>query len=252
MTHDKAAIVERFFARTGPSYDAVVRYFTLGIDWRWKRRILAALPPTPRRVLDLACGTGILTFAIARAYPDCRVVGVDISRGYLDVAEAKAARSDRVTFVHQLAETFVSDQPFDAVTASYLPKYADLDRLIPQIAAMLVPGGVVILHDFTYPTHSLLQQIFRLYFRWIPSIGGHFYPEWEETLRELPEVIRTTTWVAESVAAMRRSGLRDIQVTSLTLQGAALITARKERSSWESGRESVSFLSSMPRSLEHF
>ena len=229
MTDDKSEIIERFFARTGPSYDAVVNYFTLGIDRRWKRRMLAALPPAPRRVLDLACGTGILTFAIARAHPDCQVVGVDISRGYLDVAEAKAGRPDQVTFIHQPAEAFVSDQPFDAVTASYLPKYADLNRLIPQIAAMLAPGGVVIFHDFTYPANRLLQRIFHFYFNVIPLIGGRIYPEWNETLRELPEVIRTTNWVAESVAAMQRSGLCDIQVASLTLQGAALITARKER-----------------------
>ena len=228
MTRDKAEIIERFFARTGPSYDAVVKYFTLGIDRRWKRRMLAALPPTPRRVLDLACGTGILTFAIARAYPDCQVVGVDISRGYLDVAEAKATQSDRVTFVHQSAEAFVSDPPFDAVTASYLPKYADLGRLIPQVATMLSPGGVVIFHDFTYPTHRILQWIFHIYFRVIPEIGGRIYPEWRETLEELPEVIRTTTWVAETVAAMRQSGLINIKVASLTLQGAALITARKD------------------------
>jgi len=228
MTHDKAEIIERFFSQTGPSYDAVVHYFTLGIDRRWKQRILAALPPAPRRILDLACGTGILTFAIARAHPGCHVVGVDISRSYLDVAEAKAARSDRVTFVHQPAEAFVSDLPFDAVTASYLPKYADLDRLIPQIAAMLVPGGVVILHDFTYPTHPLLQHLFHLYFKAIQIIGGTIYPEWKETLRELPEVIRTTTWVEESIAAMRRSNLCDIHVASLTLQGAALITARRK------------------------
>ena len=227
ITRDKAEIIERFFARTGSSYDAVVHYFTLGIDRRWKRQMLAALPSAPRRVLDLACGTGILTFAIARAHPDCHVVGVDISRGYLDVAKAKATRSDRVTFVHQPAEAFVSAQPFDAVTASYLPKYADLDCLIPQIAAMLSPGGVVIFHDFTYPTHPLLQWIFHLYFKTIPSIGGRIYPEWKETLRALPEVIRTTTWVAETVAAMRRSGLHDIRVASLTLQGAALITAKK-------------------------
>ncbi len=229
MTHDKPEIIERFFARTGPSYDAVVNYFTLGIDRRWKRRMLAALPPAPRRVLDLACGTGILTFAIARAHPDCHVVGVDISRGYLDVAQAKAVGFDRVTFVHQPAEAFVSEQPFDAVTASYLPKYADLNRLIPQVASMLAPGGVVIFHDFTYPKNPLLQRLFHLYFKMIPFIGGCIYPEWNETLRELPEVIRTATWMPETVAAMQRSGLRDIQVTSLTLQGAALITARKGR-----------------------
>ena len=229
LQHDAARTIERFFSETGPTYDQVVSLFTLGIDRFWKKKMLAALPAAPMRVLDLACGTGILTFAIAAKYPQCHVTGVDISRGYLDVARAKAAATmqDNVTLLHQRAEDFKSVLPFDAVTASYLPKYADLDRLIGNVSAMLLPGGVVIFHDFTYPTYRLLQKTFAYYFKILQVLGSAWYPEWKAVFFDLPEVIRKTDWVSEGVVAMKRHGLDDIRVTSLTLQGAALITARK-------------------------
>jgi demethylmenaquinone methyltransferase/2-methoxy-6-polyprenyl-1,4-benzoquinol methylase len=226
---DKTKTIEAFFSKTGPTYDSVVHYFTLGIDRLWKKRMEAALPPHPRRILDLACGTGILTLAIARAYPQCHVVGVDISDGYLGIAKAKARGIDNVVFIRQRAEDFVSELPFDAVCASYLPKYAVLDRLIPSIASMLSPGGRVILHDFTYPTDLFLKWLFEGYMKLIGPIGGWCYPEWKEVLRDLPGVIRETTWVSETVEAMDRAGLDDIYVRSLTLQGAALITAERKR-----------------------
>ena len=61
----------------------MVSVATFGIDCRWKHRILTLLPENPARILDLACGTGILTVAIARKYPQCRVVGVELRDEYL-------------------------------------------------------------------------------------------------------------------------------------------------------------------------
>ena len=89
---DRLALVHRFFSGTGSSYDFMVNVATFGIDRRWKRRILSLLPENPARILDLACGTGILTVAIARRYPQCRVVGVELRDEYLQHAREKVQR----------------------------------------------------------------------------------------------------------------------------------------------------------------
>ena len=227
---EKRGWIRRFFSETGRSYDAVVNRFTFGIDRRWKARIVAKLS-NPSRVLDLACGTGILTFAIKRRYPRCEVVGVDITAGYLAVARKKAEAFGvrGVTFIHSAAEDYCPETRFEAVTTSYLPKYADIPRLIGNAAGILNPGGIVVLHDFTYPTSPALRALFSLYFRCAQPIGGWCYPEWKGVLIELPEVIRRTTWVKEVTAALAAEGFEEIAVESLTLQGAALVTARKPR-----------------------
>lgn len=226
---EKRAWIKDFFSETGSTYDEVVHRFTFGIDRLWKRKILSEIPECTH-VLDLACGTGILTFAIKNKHPHCHITGVDISEGYLSVARAKAEQQhiSDVRFIHCPAEDYESTEPFDVVTSSYLPKYAEVPLLIKNIHRMLKPGGRLILHDFTYPSAKILQLTFAFYFKCAQSVGAWLYPEWKEVLLELPEVIRKSNWISEVTTAMSDEGFNHIRVESLTLQGAAIITGEKK------------------------
>ena len=84
-TDPRIELVHRFFSGTGPTYDRMARYATFGLDNRWKQRIVDLLPPAPSRILDLACGTGISTLAIARRFPRCHVTGVELREEYLAI-----------------------------------------------------------------------------------------------------------------------------------------------------------------------
>ena len=220
--------IEKFFANTGKSYDRVVHIFTLGIDRIWKKKILEKLV-APKTVLDLACGTGILTMAIAERFPKCEVTGVDISPNYLEVAWRKTFKHNikNVSFVLSAAEEFTSPTPFDAVTASYLAKYADIPLLVKKLSSMMAPGGILIFHDFTYPKSPFLKLLFEGYFKLVPFVGGLWYPEWKEVFHELPNVIRETKWVAELTEALKKERFRDIQTESLTGEGSVLVSAFK-------------------------
>src|SRR3954467_13779005 len=92
-------LVERFFRGTGSTYDLVVNVATCGIDRLWKRRIVGLIPPQATRILDLACGTGISTAAIARRFPRARIVGVELREEYLALARRKLARLPNVELV---------------------------------------------------------------------------------------------------------------------------------------------------------
>ena len=113
-------LVHRFFSGTGTSYDFMVKFATFGIDRRWKRGIVDLLPLNPTRVLDLACGTGILTLAIAHRYPNCRVVGVELRDEYLEIARKKVQKLGirNVEWVLSRAEDYRSSGPFDCVCSS--------------------------------------------------------------------------------------------------------------------------------------
>ena len=76
-------LLEEMFADTAGSYDLVVRLATLGMDIWWKRRLMRMIPHnrTYRRILDLGCGTGIVTMQLAERFPDAEVIGIDLSRG---------------------------------------------------------------------------------------------------------------------------------------------------------------------------
>jgi demethylmenaquinone methyltransferase/2-methoxy-6-polyprenyl-1,4-benzoquinol methylase len=224
----RVALVERFFSGTGRSYDAMVHYATLGIDQRWKRRIVSLIPPDAKRILDLACGTGILTLAIAQRFPHSEVVGVELRDEYLSIARQKqaAARVTNVTFQLGRAEDFRSDRPFDCVVSSYLAKYADLPRLATAATTWLVPGGLLVMHDFTLPPDRALLHIWRLYFWLLQRIGAPLLPTWKEIFYGLPRLIEQTRWMEELPGELKKQGFQDIRLEYLTLSGSALLTAR--------------------------
>jgi demethylmenaquinone methyltransferase/2-methoxy-6-polyprenyl-1,4-benzoquinol methylase len=156
------------------------------------------------------------------------VVGVDVTKEYLDVALGKARRLGirNVEFIHSRAEDILLDQRFDCVTASYLPKYADLEKLARVLKDTLKPGGTVVMHDFTYPTRRWTAALWEFYFKILRAFGNRFYPEWGTVFDELPALLRKTTWVPDLVAGLEKNGFTDIRVERLIINAATIVTAR--------------------------
>ncbi len=217
-------LVERFFRGTGNTYDLVVNAATFGIDRSWKRRLVELIPAGATRILDLACGTGISTAAIARRFPGAQIVGVELREEYLAIARRKLPN---VELILSRAEDYRSAAAFDCITSSYLAKYADLARLVPQCREMLREGGVLLMHDFTYPPNRALVALWRVYFKALQTIGGALLPAWREICYGLPALIERTRWLPELQALLAQHRFRDIRVEHLTAYGSAIVAARK-------------------------
>ena len=222
-------LVHRFFSGTGPTYDFMVNFTTLGIDYLWKKQILKRIPSHSQRILDLACGTGISTIAIAKRFPHCQVTGVELREEYLDIAKRKIQQKNisNVELVLCRAEDYHADPPFDCISSSYLAKYADLPSLIPSIKKLLKKDGVLIMHDFTYPPYGYLVRIWRLYFWFLQKLGTPLFPSWGEIYYGLPKLIEKTRWTHELSQALEVHQFKDIQMDYLTAYGSAIISARK-------------------------
>jgi len=222
-------LAHRFFSGTGTTYEQIVRLCTFGFDLWWKRKILQKIPPNPRRIMDQACGTGILTFKIAQRFPRCHVAGVELREEYLDRARQKAAARGlrNVEFILGRAENVLLDETFDCITSSYLAKYAELDVLVRNAEKMLRFGGVLIMHDFIYPSGRFFPKVWHFYFKILQTLGTWKYPEWETAFKELPGVLRKSVWVAQLVAALKDNGFSHIRVETLTIATSAMVTAVK-------------------------
>ncbi len=226
----KLEVVDRFFSGTGFSYDQVAALCTCGFDRCWKKRIIAQIPARPGRIIDQACGTGILTFKIARRFPDCQIIGVELRNEYLDIARRKARTAGirNVDFIPGRAEDVVLEGGCDCITSSYLAKYAELGSLIANAKKMLRPGGLIIMHDFTYPGNPIFLSFWRAYFQILRRLGAAIFPEWRTVFNELPAFLRQTRWVSESLSAMKDNGFSDITLESLTFGASAILTAKKQ------------------------
>ena len=227
---DRDSVIRRFFSGTGHTYDRIVRLTTFGSDAAWKKEILSRLPKQAERILDLACGTGILTFQLARLYPNAHITGVDITEDYLNVARQTIVklRAENVYLIRSRAEDLKLNTEFDCIVSSYLARYADLEVLTQNCAEMLRSGGILLMHDFVLPTNPTVKSIWNQYFKLLSPFARWRYPEWEPAFSGLANHIRNTTWVQDLTTAMVDVHLSDIRVEILGRGISAIVTARKE------------------------
>ena len=226
---DGIALVHEFFPGTGTTYDHMVNLCTIGFDHWWKKKMLEKIPEASTRIMDQACGTGILTLKIARKFPDALIIGVDVMEEYLAIAKEKAARLrlDNVHFILGRAEDVVLDQKFDCITSSYLAKYAKLGGLIRNVKNMLRTGGILIMHDFTYPSNRAFAYVWEVYFKLLQTVGAWKYPQWRAIFDGLPGLLRETKWTDELAKTLLENGFQDTTKESLTFDTSAIVTARK-------------------------
>ena len=227
--HQREALVGRFFKGTGASYDRVVAVTTYGLDKSWKRRLLRHVPEDAASILDLACGTGILTMMLHRRCPDARIVGVDITDEYMVLAREKfEGTSADVEFVLSNAETMELEGSFDAVVSCYIPKYVDPNVLLERLDGHVRPGGVIAVHDFDYPRGRIPRALWTMHMAFLNHVGRRVFPMWDEVFDEdLADLIRDSRWAKRYMAALADHGYVDVERESLDSRMASIVTARR-------------------------
>jgi SAM-dependent methyltransferase len=99
--------------------------------------VRAHLPEPPARVLEVGCGRGELTTALAVAGHDA--VGID------------PAAPDGPRFRRLTLEEVEEGPRYDAVVAAFsLHHIRDLDAALAKIAGLLVPGGLLLVDEFAW------------------------------------------------------------------------------------------------------
>lgn len=132
-----------FWDRRAANYDAQVGEFYRETYEMTSERMKKYLRPTDT-VLDFACGTGIVTLAVAPAVK--RVQGIDISGEMLRCAREKAAEweIENVTLSRlDIFDASLAPGSFDAVLACNVLLYVEQRaEVLARICALLCPGGM--------------------------------------------------------------------------------------------------------------
>jgi len=218
-------------------YDVMNRVMSFGIDKDWRRRAVAELDlaaggsrTTPRRVLDLATGTGDLAIAICRSHAGASVVGVDPSSGMLAVGKKKAddeGLSDRIQLLEAEAEQLpFDDASFDAVSIAFgIRNVADRPRGLREMCRVTRPGGRVVILELSEPRAGLMSSLAKLHVRHVVPLLGSLiggkreYGYLQASIAAFP--------AAEEFAAMiGEAGLEVLRVTPLTMGVAHLFVGR--------------------------
>ena len=146
-------------------------------------------------VLELACGTGIITLALARAGLD--VTGLDISPDMLRVTKEKTAREEkmvqsRVRFTEGDMKDFQLDERFDCVlipcnSFGHLTAPEDRQSCLRSVREHLRPGGRLVVEERNYTPELLMRMFARRpaitaqMSRVNPATGKHTMFNWATT-----------------------------------------------------------------------
>lgn len=141
-------LVQRLTYR--PEQDAVLRHLGGG---------------TPRRVLDLGCGTGILATRVRRTFAGIEVVGCDFSRGMLQraVGRGPAVRWVQGDALHLPFADSIFDAAYCTEAFHWFP---DPDAALRELHRVLCPGGPLLV-ALVNPPVEWLSRATREASRWI-------------------------------------------------------------------------------------
>src|SRR3954470_24633064 len=85
--------VADMFNNIAKTYDFLNHFMSLGIDIIWRKKAINQLKADqPQLILDVATGTGDFAFEALKILKPKKIIGVDISRGMLDMADLKIAK----------------------------------------------------------------------------------------------------------------------------------------------------------------
>lgn len=191
----KQRYVNRLFETIAPRYDFFTKVMSYGMDQGWKRKLVEmAHLRGSETALDLACGTGDITFAVASRLTSGLATGLDITQGMLDIAESKRCEAGiaNVSFHRgDIMSLPFPDETFDCVTGGYaLRNVPEIPRALMEINRVLKPGGRFLSLDFGHPNNKPYRWLYLNYLIVVGSAMGLAMHGDADTYRYIPESLK--------------------------------------------------------------
>lgn len=230
---DKDRRVRQMFSAIAHAYDLNNRIHSMGLDQWWRKAAVAACQPVPGcDVLDVACGTGDLTLAFARAGAKS-VVGLDYTPAMLERAKLKLAKTgelgSRVQFIEGDAMRLpFPDRSFDIVSIAFgIRNVANEKLAISEFRRVLRPGGRLAVLEFSQPQSKLVRAVHGFYTRRVmPLTASLLARDHSGAYRYLPRSVETFLTPGQLAQEMQRVGFDRTEHHPMTLGTCTLTIGR--------------------------
>ena len=214
---EAAAWVRGMFARVARRYDLANHLLSFNIDRLWRartvRRVRPILERPGARVLDICCGTGDLTLALAR---ECRapVFGSDFCHPMLVAARGKGAAC---LFEADALRLPLRDASLDLVTVAFgFRNLANYGAGLAEMRRVLRPSGMAAILEFSEPFNPIFAALYHFYSRRIlPLVGGALSGS-RDAYTYLPESVRKFPSAEALAEQMRRAGFSEVRYERFT------------------------------------
>jgi demethylmenaquinone methyltransferase/2-methoxy-6-polyprenyl-1,4-benzoquinol methylase len=220
---EAARWVRDMFARVAGRYDLLNHLLSFNLDRHWRRqtvrRVREYLARPDARVLDICCGTGDLTLALAAAAAGRPLFGSDFCHPMLVEARRKTvSRGARCAlFEADALRLPVASGSLDLITVAFgLRNFANYQDGLREMCRVLKPGGAAAILEFSQPPNRAFAALYGFYSkRVLPSIGGIVSGS-RAAYQYLPESVRKFPGAEALAERMREAGFAEVSYQRMT------------------------------------
>jgi demethylmenaquinone methyltransferase/2-methoxy-6-polyprenyl-1,4-benzoquinol methylase len=252
--------VADMFDRIAFRYDFLNRFLSGGIDIYWRRRAIRELMKretvagkskdgtgqeavigegsaafaggSPGMVLDVATGTGDMAIMLTRYLSLCRVTGIDISKGMLEIGRQKIARlklEGRIELAEGDSEAIhFPDGHFDAITVAFgVRNFENLEMGLQEMLRVLKPGGRLVVLEFSQPKTPGIRQAYDLYLRLVCPGLGKMISSSREAYQYLNDSVRAFPEGGNFLRILGKIGYINLKIIKLSFGVCSIYIAEK-------------------------
>ena len=224
--------VRKMFDGISSSYDLLNRVISGGIDIKWRKKVVALLmPKQPKKVLDIATGTGDLAIELAKTNAG-EIIGVDISPGMLKIGIEKVKNrkfSQKIKMeIGDSEQLAYPDDYFDAATVAFgVRNFENLDKGLSEILRVLRPGGDLIVLETSVPQKFPMRQFYHFYTHQIMPTLGWLFSKDKAAYRYLSDSAAAFPFGAAFNNILKKNGFIQVEDLPQTFGVASIYCAKK-------------------------
>ena len=231
-TRTKKEQVEEMFDNIAHRYDFLNHLLSAGIDITWRKKAVKFISTIqPKRILDVASGTGDFAFEALNLNPD-KIIAFDLSEGMMAYGRAKAIKlnaADKVIFIKGDSEKMpFADNEFDAITVGFgVRNFEHLQVGLREMYRVTRPGGKIAILEASQPHNTIIRAVFGLYFGKVVPMIGRLFSKDARAYSYLPESVKVFPEGLEFVKILEDIGFRNIKWQPLTFGACAFYSMEK-------------------------
>ena len=228
----KKAQVTQMFDTISKNYDGLNRVISLGIDVKWRRRVVDIISKSkPETILDIATGTGDLAINLQKSGAKS-IIGLDISPGMLEIGRKKVEDKNLDSIIEMVIgdseNLSFSDNMFDAVTVAFgVRNFENLERGLSEIHRVLKPKGRFVVLETSVPTKFPSKQGYHIYSKYILPTIGRLFSKDKIAYNYLSESAAAFPFGEDFNNILRKTGFIDVENRPQTLGVATIYLASK-------------------------
>jgi demethylmenaquinone methyltransferase/2-methoxy-6-polyprenyl-1,4-benzoquinol methylase len=230
---DKGKLVEEMFDNIAPTYDTLNHRLSWDIDKGWRKKAIKQLAHyKPKRILDIATGTGDFAILSAQMLQPSQLIGADISEGMMNIGREKVDKmklNHIISFQKEdcLNLTF-EDESFDAITAAFgIRNFQDLDKGLKEMCRVLKKGGHLSIVELSQPVSFPMHQLFKIYSHTILPLYGKLISKDQSAYNYLTATIEAFPQGETMVEVLKKAGFTEAKFKRLTFGICTMYFATK-------------------------